>query len=227
MSRLFITGDKHGSIELKYLSNKNFPQAKELTKDDVVLICGDTGCIWDTSKETKYWDDWAEDRPFTIATIFGNHENYDAIRAIPTEEWNGAKVHKVRPHIMYIENGEIFTFNNKTFFCMGGASSIDKWRRTEGKSWWASEIPSKEEMEHAVKNLEKYNNKVNYIITHTAPNFILDKFYYEHDDVTNFLSHYVQTTVQFDEWYCGHFHVNRNYDNFHMLYHDIKEIYIN
>ena len=35
-------------------------------------------------------------------------------------------------------------------------------------------------MEHAAENLEKYNMRVNHIITHTAPNFILDEFYYEH-----------------------------------------------
>ena len=227
MGRIFITGDKHGSLELKRLSNKNWPLARELTRDDIVIICGDAGFMWDDSKETRYWDDWTEDRPFTTIACFGNHEQYDKIRSLPREEWNGAIVRKVRPHVMYVENGEIFTLNNQTFFVMGGATSVDRARRVEGKSWWAAEIPSKEEMEHAVDNLEKHNMRVNHIITHTAPNWILDKFWYEHDSLTNFLTNYVERFTQFDDWWFGHFHDNRNFGrdcNYHMLYHDIKEI---
>lgn len=183
--------------------------------------------MWDDSNETRYWDDWLENRPFTTVTCFGNHEQYDKIRSLPREEWNGAIVRKVRPHVMYVENGEIFTLNDQTFFVMGGATSVDKVYRTEGKSWWAAEIPSKEEMEHAVDNLEKYNVRVNHIITHTAPNWILDKFWYEHDSLTNFLTNYVERFVEFDDWWFGHFHDNCNFGhayNYHMLYHDIEEI---
>ena len=214
-------------MELKRLSNKNWPLARKLTRDDVVIICGDTGCMWDDSNETRYWDDWLEDRPFTTVTCFGNHENYDKICSLPREEWNGSIVRKVLPHVMYVENGEIFTLNNQTFFVMGGATSVDKVYRTEGKSWWAAEIPSKEEMEHAVDNLEKHNMLVNHIITHTAPNWILDKFWYEHDSLTNFLTNYVERFTQFNDWWFGHFHDNRNFGrayNYHMLYHDIEEI---
>ena len=183
--------------------------------------------MWDNSPETKYWDDWAEDRSFTILAAMGNHEDYTAIRSLPLEEWNGGFVRKVQPHVMYAENGEIFTLNEKTFFFMGGATSVDKARRIEGKSWWPEEIPSHIEMEHAAANLEKHNMYVNNIITHTAPNFILDKFWYEHDSLTNFLTNYVQQFVSFDDWWFGHFHDNRNFGekyNYHMLYHDIEEI---
>lgn len=227
MGHIFITGDKHGSLELKHLSNKNWPLARELTKDDILIICGDAGFMWDDSNETKYWDDWCEERPFTILAALGNHENYTVIRALPLEEWNGGHVRKVRPHVMYAENGEIFTLNNQTFFFFGGASSVDKARRIEGKSWWPEEIASNSEMDYAAKNLEKYNMRVNHIVTHTAPNFILDKFWYEYDPVTNFLTNYIERFVQFDDWWFGHFHDNRNFGrtyNYHMLYHDIEEI---
>lgn len=214
-------------MELKRLSNKNWPLARELTRDDIVIICGDAGFMWDDSNETRYWDDWTEDRPFTTIACFGNHEQYDTIRSLPREEWNGAIVRKVRPHVMYVENGEIFTLNNQTFFVMGGATSTDRARRVEGKSWWAAELPNKEEMEHAAENLEKHNMRVNHIITHTAPNWILDKFGYEHDSLTNFLTNYIERFVEFDDWWFAHLHDNRNFGrdyNYHMLYHDIEEI---
>lgn len=183
--------------------------------------------MWDNSNETKYWDDFIEDKPWTTVSLCGNHENYDAIRSLPLERWNGAFVRKVRPHIMYVENGEIFTFNHQTFFVMGGATSIDKYRRKEGISWWSQEIPSNEELEAAAKNLNNYNMKVNHILTHTPPNFILDKRWYEHDTLTNFLSNYVQKYVDFEHWWCGHLHEDRNYGdnyNYHVLYNDIEEI---
>lgn len=228
MSRLFFVGDVHGSIELKKLSNKNFPLARELTKDDIVCITGDAGFMWDNSNETKYWDDWAEDRPFTIITCFGNHENYNAIRALPTEEWCGGIIRKVRPHVMYLENGEIFNICGQTIFVQGGAASIDKAYRKEGKSWWSQEIPSREEFEHAAQNLEKFNFNVDIIVSHTAPNSMInkiDRFYPQYDDVTNFLDKFIISQVNYKDWFCGHFHIDRSFSNehFHFLYNDIIE----
>lgn len=46
MSRIFITGDTHGSYDIQKLARKNFPEGKTLTKDDYVIICGDFGCVW-------------------------------------------------------------------------------------------------------------------------------------------------------------------------------------
>lgn len=229
MGRLFFIGDVHGSIELKKLSNKNFPLARDLTKDDVVCICGDAGFMWDTSNETKYWDDWAEDRPFTIVTCFGNHENYNAIRTLPQEIWSGGIVRKVRPHVMYLENGEFFDIGLRRIFVQGGASSIDKVYRKEGKSWWQQEIPSYEEFSHAAEMLEAIHFTTNIIVSHTAPNSMInkiDKFMPHYDDVTNFLEKYVMSQVYYDHWFCGHFHIDRSIpeNNFHFLYNDIVEV---
>lgn len=229
MHRLFITGDTHGSLELKKLSNKNFPLARELTKDDIIIICGDAGFLWNNTKETQYWDDWAEDRPFTIISCFGNHSNYTALRSIPITTWNGAKVRKVRPHVMYIENGEILTLNNQTFFFQGGAHSIDKAYRTLGISYWEEEIPSYQEFQHAAANLQKYNDKIDYIISHTGPNSLVHHLFpYEDatDPVTNFLEKYVNDCVEFKRWFLGHFHIDRSYENqkYNILYNDIIEL---
>lgn len=229
MNRLFAVGDTHGSLELKKLSNKNFPLARELNKNDVVLVCGDGGFMWDYSNETKYWDDWAEDRPFTIVTCFGNHENYDIIRALPDEEWNGGIVRKIRPHVMYLENGEVFNICGHTIFVQGGAASIDKAYRVEGKSWWPDEIPTYEEFNHAAKTLEKINFNTDIVISHTAPNSmidIIDKFMPRYDEVTSFLEKYVLPQTTYSQWFCGHFHIDRSIPdkNFHFLYSDIIEV---
>lgn len=40
---IFITGDTHGNFSR--FSTKEFPEQKEMTKEDFVIICGDFGGI--------------------------------------------------------------------------------------------------------------------------------------------------------------------------------------
>ena len=230
MSRIFVTGDKHGSLEINTIGHGSFPLGKRLNHNDVMIITGDMGSMWDNSKETTYWDNWTNELGFTVCTAYGNHENYTAIRSLPVEEWNGGKVRRVRQNVIYLENGEIFNINGKTVFVQGGAASTDRYRRVEGKSWWPEEIPSAKEFENAAINLEKVNFNVDIIISHTAPDSILSrvyKFLPREDDVSHFLERYVMNQVTYKNWFCGHHHVDISIveKNVHLLYHDIIEIF--
>ena len=42
---IYITGDIHG--DPRRLSMECFPEQKEMTKDDYVIICGDFGLVWE------------------------------------------------------------------------------------------------------------------------------------------------------------------------------------
>ena len=57
---MYITGDTHIPIDIKKLSAKKFPEQKNLTKKDYVIICGDFGGVWDGSNEEKYKAGFAE-----------------------------------------------------------------------------------------------------------------------------------------------------------------------
>lgn len=48
---VFITGDIHGNIE-RFLYDC-FPEQKEMTKDDYVIIVGDFGVIFDTRESRE------------------------------------------------------------------------------------------------------------------------------------------------------------------------------
>ena len=49
---IWLTGDVHGDW-MRRLNMDSFPEQKEMTKDDYVIILGDMG-IWDNSKREKY-----------------------------------------------------------------------------------------------------------------------------------------------------------------------------
>jgi hypothetical protein len=112
----------------------------------------------------------------------------------------------------------VYCIEGITVFVMGGGYSIDKYRRTEGVSWWPQELPSAEEYQNALANLENVNHQVDFIVTHTAPS---ETGYYlstlrrlgiksnvaEELPLTTFLDE-VQRKTAYQHWYFGHFHVD-------------------
>ena len=227
--RLFLTGDTHNNLEINRLSRKRFPLGRKLTKNDLLIVLGDYGIPWDGQKSDEYWLNWCEALPFSLAFIDGNHINFNLLYQYPVEEWNGGKTHILRPHIHHLMRGELFTFNNQTFFTFGGARSTDRYRRKENVSWWPQEIASREEMQHGADTLTANDFKVDSILTHCAPNYIVNKLYnfaLEYDDMTNYLEKCVRQDTQFKKWFCGHYHENRYFENdkYNVIYTNIVEL---
>lgn len=221
---IYVTGDIHGSP--RRLNTKNFPMQRELTKSDYVIILGDFGLIWDNSPEEKYWLDWLESKNFTTLFLDGNHENFDLLNAYPIEEWNGGKIHKIRPNIYHLMRGQVFTIADKKIFTFGGAESHDKEHRIIGKSWWREELPSKTEYDIAIKNLESHNNKVDIILTHCFTRKFEKENYTNvgNSDICKFME-YIQDNVDYKHWYFGHYHTDIDLDGKHsILYTKIIEI---
>nr|WP_243207058.1 metallophosphoesterase [Mediterraneibacter hominis] len=219
------------------LNKRAFPEQDEMTKDDYVIICGDFG-IWDDSKREKYNLDWLEDKLFTTLFVDGNHENYDILDNLPVSEWHNGKVHFLRPSVIHLMRGKIYDISGKTFFTFGGASSHDirdgvleigdprikKWRYDYSKqfrinhvSWWERELPSEEEMQNGWDNLEKSNNKVDFIVTHSPCTSLLrmmdsNPTIYQTDRLTDYLQK-IKEAIDYRKWFFGHMHVNQNFDS--------------
>lgn len=194
---VYITGDCHA--DFRRFNMENFPQQKEMTHDDIVLIMGDFGGIWNDSKEERYWLNWLSEKSFTICFVDGNHENFDRLYSDEFEivDFHGGKAHKIRDNIYHLMRGHIFEFEGKKFFAFGGASSHDindgildraefesdydfkmtyklwsylgKRFRVNHVSWWKEELPSQEEMDFGVETLNKHNWEVDYVISHCLP----------------------------------------------------------
>lgn len=227
---IYITGDTHGDW-MGRLKTAVFPEQKEMTKEDYVIICGDFG-IWDNSKRENYNLDWLEDKPFTTLFVDGNHESYDILDSLPVSDWNGGKVHFVRPSVIHLMRGEIYNISGKIFFAFGGASSHDirdgilevgdprikEWQwdysklfRINHVTWWERELPSETEMQNGIDNLEKYDNKVDFVVTHcgaTSTAALISMGCYKPDRLTDYLEE-IRSRVECKKWFMGHYHDNR------------------
>ena len=99
---LFVTGDTHGADGffdgyVKRFKKAAFPEQIELNKEDVVIICGDFGGVWDTNRtacaespKEKHDLDWLDARSFTTVFVPGNHENYDRLTGCKDEKLIGS-----------------------------------------------------------------------------------------------------------------------------------------
>jgi len=245
---IFITGDTHG--DFTRFKTDIFPEQKQMSKEDLVIVCGDFG-LWHDTPEERYWFDWLENKPFTTLFVDGNHSNFDRLYQMPVSDWKGGKVHFVRDSIIHLMRGQVFEIDGKKFFTMGGASSHDidagilepdapdfqsrrkkldrrlALYRVNHVSWWKEELPSDEEYETARRNLEACGWKVDYIISHCCPNSVMDIIgggMYQTDRLTAFFEE-IKQRCDFDCWFFGHYHDSRAImRKYAMLYEQIIEI---
>ena len=229
---LFLTGDTHGDFR-RFLP-ENFYEQERLTKEDLVLICGDMGGVWYGDCRDDEGLDFLESRPFTTLFVAGNHENYDALRTYPLEDWRGGKIRRICPSVLLLERGQVFDLNGKQIFTMGGASSHDiqdgvlepdapdflwrfQWLNAQGaafrvnhRSWWREELPSESEYAEARANLDRAGWTVDYLLTHCGPTSIQNDLLgplSKPDALTDFLEEIGQR-CQFKYHFFGHYHRN-------------------
>ena len=141
---IFITGDTHRIRDIDKLEVEQFPEQEMLTKDDYLIIAGDFGAVWTGDAQDDEILEYHDFKNYTTLFIAGNHENHDLLERYPVELCNGGKVRRIRDTVLQLMNGQVFEIDGKTFFTMGGATSVDRVFRTEGISWWPQEEPSRE-----------------------------------------------------------------------------------
>lgn len=223
---IYVTGDTHANIDISKLNMDKFPQQKDLTKNDYLIICGDFGLVWDGSRREMWWQDWLSDKNFTTLWVDGNHENFDILYEFPLMDKFGGKVREIAPDIYHLDRGQVLTIDGKKIFVMGGARSTDKECRIEHISWWKQEMPSQEEMEHAISSLDKAGWSVDYVITHCAPRSVqkLIADWYENDPMVSFLER-IYADLNFKKWYFGHYHIDKQFnEQFVALYNKVIPI---
>jgi len=229
---VWVTGDTHIPYDIKKLSSKMFPEGKGLKKDDYLIQLGDFGLLWSNKPDSteKYWTKWLNEKPWTTLFIDGNHENHDRLNRLPEVEMFNGTVGKVSDSIYHLKRGQVYEICGKTFFTMGGALSIDKEHRTLGISWWREERPSHLEMDNAFENLDRYDNKVDFMISHTLPKSFMGEFKFPiwqgakwHDYTCDFLEE-IHQRIEYEKGYCGHWHRDVDVGKYKILYQTVEQI---
>ena len=238
---IFITGDTHIPVDIDkvlyypwhttiyendfndYMDNVNSTN----NYNNYLIVCGDFGLIWSQSEsilEQRYKKAF-KSLPLHILFIDGNHENHDRLNQYPVCDWHGGKVSFIDEQIIHLKRGQVYNINNKKIFTMGGANSHDIETRTTYVNWWPNEVPNYNEMNEALTNLSKHNDKVDYIITHDISSSVITKLNpkYDKDNFNDFLEH-IDKTVSYEQWFFGHYHQDKIIDKHRCLYNDIVQL---
>ena len=248
---IYLTGDTHGEIFERF-TPEMMPGMDRWTEDDTLIILGDFGLIFYPRIEffslqlaqEKEKISFLESLKINIFFIDGNHENFDRLTAeFPEEERYGGTVRRIGRNIFWLQRGQIYTIEEKTFFCMGSAYSIDKAHRLAYDrsilehyenspdmhiSWWPQELPSDEEYKRATENLLAHNKKVDFVLSHQAPRSLIQLMKHTPDphdmELTGFLD-WIFYEVEFKHWYFGHWHLDKElHPRATALYYDVVDL---
>ena len=198
------------------------------TKEDILIILGDAGI--------NYYGDWRDERlklwlstlPIKLFCIHGNHEmrpeTIDSYGFVP---FHGALCwsESAYPNILFAMDGSVYRFGDKHCLVIGGAYSIDKYFRLEnGLRWFEDEQPSSY-VKHFVQTAIEVNSSINTVLSHTCP--------YKYVPTEMFLPQIDQSTVDvstekwldtieeslnYEQWYCGHYHTDKSIDKIKFLF---------
>lgn len=231
MSRIFLTGDLHGEVNrLLYFNDFNLG----LTKDDILIVLGDFGLIWeDKERTTKMLETLGELLDYTLAFVDGNHENFELIEELETiSQWNKGYVGKLPGGIIHLIRGEIYNINGKRIGVCGGANSVDLWHRKEHESWWKEEDITNDDIDNFMLNLNNDNN-LDIMLSHTCPAEILPLVALYSDangkkvPIRNAEAQLekINKMINVNKWYFGHWHRDLELDNkYIIMFKGIKEV---
>ena len=137
---------------------------------DVVVQCGDFG-LW-PGRGVEYLEHVQEACERTNVDVLwlpGNHEDYDQIAEIEMAEADPFITMGRFTRIHYIPRGARWEWWGKRFMAIGGAVSVDRDGRIEGKSWWPQEVITNDDVD--VANREPHGMDV--IFSHDCPQGVI------------------------------------------------------
>lgn len=129
-----LAGDWHGNETAAALA---FQYAKNAGVDVLVQV-GDLG-VWPGHGGQQFLDlleHLVGTYELPLLFLDGNHEDFDQLAAFPAHP---SGVSAVRPGVLHLHRGTVWTWGGRRFGALGGAVSIDKGSRLPGASWWPEE----------------------------------------------------------------------------------------
>lgn len=218
---MHFLGDIHGDF---YCIEKFCRKNDEKKKINLIQI-GDFGAGFDFGipgqfiQKMDYLNGILAEFNITLYALRGNHDDPQYFTGTYENYWSNIKL---MPDYSVIE------IEGKRVLLVGGAISIDRLGRSEGKSWWADEIfVLDEEKLKMIKNIDL-------VATHTSPKFcyptefnnlvysfaaydptLLGELTHERELITRMYDILIENGNNIEKWFYGHFHAekHRMYDN--------------
>ncbi len=227
---IYITGDKHADFREVFY----FCYANETTLDDILIVLGDAGINYYANEKDYMLKNSLLQYPITFFCIHGNHEERpEKIKTYKTKKFHNGIVYYEEdyPNILFAKDGEIYNFNNHKVLVIGGAYSVDKhFRKAYGYNWYESEQPSEKTKNKIVRVLKDLDNKIDIILSHTCPyKYLPREMFLEGvdqstvDNSTEYFLDKIEETTDYNLWYCGHYHTDKEIDKLIFMFHKIEE----
>lgn len=224
----YITGDTHGDFS-RY---ERFSALIEPTEADTMIVLGDAGLNYDKGERDEQCKKFVNSFPFTTFCVHGNHELRPTdVPGYITKEYCGGMVwyQEQYPRILFAKDGEIYRFDGKDCMVIGGAYSVDKYYRLlHGWGWFENEQPSDEIKAFVEKQLAERSNRIDVVLSHTCPLkyeptevFIQGLDQSTVDKSTEEWLDKIEGQIDYQKWYCGHYHTAKNIDRLQFLFQNI------
>ena len=203
---IYLTGDMHG--DPTRLEDR---AVKRLRRGDTLIVCGDFGFLWDGSSEEEKQLRRIARRRCRILFVEGCHDNLTLLARYPVVDFCGGRAHQIADNLYHLMRGEVFSIEGHTFFAFGGGESLDHDIREEGRTWWAEEMPTDEELERGRRNLAAHDNRVEFIVSHEAPASVANFIRMDGDTINRLNTYFDAVTreVSYNRWYFGCYHLDR------------------
>lgn len=226
---VYVTGDTHGFFDRLF----GFP----FEENDTLIVLGDAGINVDGgARDRTFKLDVTEHIKCNVFCIHGNHEQRPSeLDCYQLVDYCGGKawVDPEFPRLIFAKDGESYDIENRNFFVIGGAYSVDKYYRLKrGWMWFENEQPSEEIKKYVEDNLERRNYCVDVILTHTSPfDYRPTHLFLECvdqstvDSSTEEWLQSIENKLNYNEWLFGHYHGDEQISpNIRMLYHDVYQV---
>lgn len=112
----------------------------------------------------------------------------------------------------------------------GGADSVDKWYRLQRDlHWFPDEQPSDVIKARVEKKLDELGWQIDAVLTHTCPYRYIPREAFlggiNQSTVDNSTELWLDTIAEkldYNAWYCGHWHIEKRIDRIHFLFASVE-----
>lgn len=220
---IYITGDTHRNFSRLY--------GKTFNKDDMLIILGDAGINYYLNEEDREFKEHLSKLNIKLFCIQGNHEERpENIPFYKETDMFGGKVYIEYdfPNLIFAKNGEIYNIDDKKVLVIGGAYSVDK----DYRLMYGHQLFKDEQLNESEKEMifNKFKGKhIDIVLSHTCPKKYepIEVFMSGIDQskvdksMEEFLDK-IEESIDYDKWYCGHYHTEKQIDKLEFMFGRIK-----